>query len=293
MAWALPSVAQGIAAAVLFTVWTCVETGEFDAPMHLAPLIIALLIGGLAWRLRSRVLLALVIPAFAVSLIANVGAIEDDFIGAAILAVGVLLIALSYLAARLGVFPTGAPVLAVYGWICYLVTTYALTFPDVVDEALEDLYSFYRPWTATYATVLLVVCFTAWAGVAALAVTGRAQPRDNTQSLHLALPPLALLFCLLCPPLIERASDWAPAAVFNLVFLAHAAALMAQGCRTGEMRPTVMGCLMLSALALARYFDLFDSLVARGVVFVVVGAIIFAEGILASRARARRVGGAP
>jgi uncharacterized membrane protein len=49
----------------------------------------------------------------------------------------------------------------------------------------------------------------------------------------------------------------------------------------------VLGSLLFTALAIARYFDLFDSLLVRGLVFLVVGGVLFAEGILFMRARRR------
>jgi hypothetical protein len=68
-------------------------------------------------------------------------------------------------------------------------------------------------------------------------------------------------------------------AVFNIVFLAQSVLMMGRGCRDGEMAPTVVGSLMLIALTIGRYVDLFESLIARGIVFIVIGAILFAEGI--------------
>jgi hypothetical protein len=44
---------------------------------------------------------------------------------------------------------------------------------------------------------------------------------------------------------------------------------------------------MLVALTTARYFDLFDSLAARGLVFLVVGGGLFATGLQYSRSRKR------
>jgi len=60
---------------------------------------------------------------------------------------------------------------------------------------------------------------------------------------------------------------------------------MARGSHEASLRHTVLGSVLLSALAFARYFDLFESLMVRGLVFLVVGAALFAEGILFRRAR--------
>jgi hypothetical protein len=65
---------------------------------------------------------------------------------------------------------------------------------------------------------------------------------------------------------------------FNLVVLGVAAAWMVRGCRSGRLLPTILGSLVLAVLVFARYFDLFENLAARGTAFLVLGAILFAEG---------------
>ena len=55
-----------------------------------------------------------------------------------------------------------------------------------------------------------------------------------------------------------------------------------------------MGSLLLSLVVAARYFDLFQSLALRGVVFVGFGLILFAEGFFYRRARrSTEEGGTP
>ena len=57
------------------------------------------------------------------------------------------------------------------------------------------------------------------------------------------------------------------------------------------MRAVALGCVLLIALTGARYVDLFDSLLARGLAFLVVGAVLFVEGFLYARGK-RAKGGA-
>ena len=61
---------------------------------------------------------------------------------------------------------------------------------------------------------------------------------------------------------------------FNLILLGLAAIWMWRGSHEGRLRETVLGLLLLSAVVLARYFDLFQSLAARGLTFVVLGAVL-------------------
>lgn len=101
---------------------------------------------------------------------------------------------------------------------------------------------------------------------------------------ELLLIPLVLVFGY-WQLLTGRGAFFVAAAVLNVVFLAQSVLMMGRGCRDGEMAPTVVGSLMLIALTIGRYVDLFESLVARGVVFIVVGAALFAEGIFYVRSR--------
>ena len=82
-------------------------------------------------------------------------------------------------------------------------------------------------------------------------------------------------------------AKWPVAGIFNLVFLALATAWMARGCREGLLRPTILGSLLLVGLTTARYFDLFESLAVRGLIFLLVGGLLFTEGILFRHARRR------
>jgi uncharacterized membrane protein len=69
--------------------------------------------------------------------------------------------------------------------------------------------------------------------------------------------------------------------------------MMARGCRTGVSRPTVIGSVLFVALVVARYFDLFESLFVRGLVFVAVGVLLFLEGLFYSRQKKSLAGGGP
>ena len=77
LAWAMPSIAQGILAAVLVSIWCGSESIAFSASMNSGPLIIVALLGSLAYVKRSRVLLAVLIPAFLASLPGHQASPED------------------------------------------------------------------------------------------------------------------------------------------------------------------------------------------------------------------------
>jgi hypothetical protein len=62
----------------------------------------------------------------------------------------------------------------------------------------------------------------------------------------------------------------------NLILLALSVWLMVDGARNANRKHMVRGSILFALLAMARYTDLFDSLVARAVVFLLVGAALFA-----------------
>jgi uncharacterized membrane protein len=78
---------------------------------------------------------------------------------------------------------------------------------------------------------------------------------------------------------------WRSAAPCNLAFIVLAVTLMARGCRQTRAGLAILGAVLLIALTVARYFDLFDSLFLRGLAFIIIGAIIFAEGYLYTRTK--------
>jgi hypothetical protein len=103
------------------------------------------------------------------------------------------------------------------------------------------------------------------------------------------LMTLALILCYCQMIFLKAFNEWSAAAVlFNFVFLAHAVSMMARGCRDAKIVPAIVGSLLLAALTIARYFDLFDSLAIRGFVFIAVGVILFAQGFFYIRAKKKQ-----
>ena len=284
LAWALPSVAQGILAAVLLAIWVGVEAGEFGVAMHVGPVLIVVLLGALAYRQRSRVLLGVVIASFAVALLFSGMAVGDEeLVTSLLLCVAAVSMAAGVLVRRHGRFPEAGPIFGFLGLSTYFVMLFLLCFPDVADWMLDP--PFGEAAAGVYWLVLLAAALAAWAAVAWPLGPWRGDRRRRDCPADLLLIPLTLIFSQCYAIFLHGFDDWAVAAPFNLVLLAHAAAMMRRGCREGRLRPTVLGSLLFAALAMARYFDLFESLIARGVVFVVVGGVLFAEGVLYARSK--------
>jgi uncharacterized membrane protein len=85
--------------------------------------------------------------------------------------------------------------------------------------------------------------------------------------------------------LVANGGTWLVTGLFNLILLAIAAAWMARGCLTANLRQTIAGSLVFIVLVMARYFDLFQSLAVRGLIFVGLGGLLVAQGVLFRRAR--------
>jgi uncharacterized membrane protein len=292
MAWAVPSVAQGILAVIVLCVWNCVEAWRFDAAIEWGPAGMALLVGTLAWRRRSRLLLFVMLAGFSLSWVATTSAVSGKMIIPGILCLSALWLALNVLLPRHGWFAQSAPVWEFFGWMGLTISTYLLSFHGIAD----DLLGWRRGSALPDAGVLLVhiwapfvLALVAW-GVVAVGALRRTEPWQSDVTMELWLAPLAAVAAV-----VFSASDWMAgqggqtliAGLFNMVALALAATWMARGCREARLRPTVLGSLLLAVLAAGRYFDLFQNLAARGMVFLLVGGLLFAEGILYSRARRR------
>jgi len=295
LAWVMPSVVQGLVAVVVLSIYGCSETFGFNTAIHWAPVLLAVGGGGLAWQQRSRLLLAVTLAGFYLVLLSNCGLRHGNLAVPVALNVSVLLVALGWFARRGSCFSVSAGVLDFFGWGGFLVVVYLLSFGS---QASDDLSWPARLaegnlgwWLAFYGWLPFALALAAWAVVAR--ETWRAKlPLGQGGCERWLLPLVAVLaqFLAFAMPSVRDAElfgPWSVAGIFNLVLLAVAAAWMAEGSRAGELKPTVQGSLLLVALVLARYFDLFESLAARGLAFLVVGGVLFAEGFFYRKARLR------
>lgn len=294
LARTMPSVAQGIAAALLLTIWGCTECFGFQTPIHWAPLLLAITVGGLAYKERSRLLLIVTLAGFYFILLTNAGHAHHNLAFPAALQVSALLLALGILSQQSRVFPESAQALKFFGWAGFLVVVFILSFADASDDLLRwhrELASLKR-WflLAGYGWLPFILSLAAWIWIAARVSQKRAESEE--QPVERWLVPLTATLCQVLAvalPLTEwrmiQDSQVFIAGVINLIFLAIAAMWMSRGCREGDLKSVILGSVLLVALVFARYFDLFESLAARGLVFLFVGGALFAEGFFYRRTR--------
>ncbi len=293
MAWALPSTAQGIVAAILLTVWHGTEGIGFSHPNGIG---LPLIIGGilpLAWLQRSKALMTIGTIAGLTALSFTCGNIAEEIIVPVLFCWACALISLpsNLFATRMekNGFEDAALPLAGLGWIIYLTLLYILTFPGAENLIGLD----------TYDEIAMLCFFLSF--LVAASLVGRwlytlLQKKSGQDPKSRSLPEwlsaigvcagLGILFLRIT--VMRNIDDWGGAALFNLIFLYHAMALIAIGSRTVSMRRTAAGCLLLSLLVIARYVDLFDSLLVRGIIFFLTGGAIFGAGSFYTSAKKRK-----
>lgn len=291
LAWVLPSTIHGLVATVLIAIWGGSETLEFHDPKISALLLLAAGIVPLAWRQVSALLLAFALSAAAFLLLSQAmhyGGVAHTMV--ATLALGALLIAAGRLSRHhRPEFSAGATVMTGFGFVGFLVCAYTLGFP----RASADLLNLSRPrgehphlaQIETWGLFAIASAAWLWSGRLVLQRTLRILPEEW-------LIPIALVyaygFAALGPT--GSGSDGVAAVAFNFVVLGIAVMWMWRGCNTSQLRTTVLGSLLLAVLALARYFDLFHSLAARGLAFILLGGVFLAEAMYYRRNRRNATG---
>ncbi len=279
LALAMPSVIQGILAAVLFTIWSGAEAIEFDQPMFLAILLL-LSIFVLGYQKASKVLLAVVMLSLGVTIGFVAGSyLEDEQILLILLSVSACYMAAGHISGWYGRFRESKGIYNSLGFAGYVILLYILSFREMAKEVYETI-----PKMSSGQLFCFLLPAILAAGGWVFVLWKMYEAGEIKKKYELLLIPLVLIFGY-WQLLAKTGTFFVAAAGFNIVFLAQSVLMMGRGCRDGEMAPTVVGSLMLIALTIGRYVDLFESLIARGVVFIVVGAILFAEGIFYVRSR--------
>ncbi len=287
LAWALPSIAQGLIAAFLLALWDGFEVFAFSNPNHLAPFLIFLGILPLAWLLRSRVLAAAGLASFLFTLFAAVQRQSWQLVFPVFLSCAAALLAAGIILQKSRRAPELAPVCFFTGNVLYLFLIFVLTFPGT----REHLSLLFREMPAT---LWVLVPSAAALGLWVRALWPFSDLRERIAAglrIECFAAPIALLFYLLQTNLKHQFGGFLGAAPYNLLFLFSAVMLMQRGFRTLHLRSAVMGSVLLAALAMARYADLFQSLLARAAVFLLVGGMMLGVGIFFAHARRTRQGG--
>ena len=272
LAWAKPSIAQGLIAVLLMFLWACFEVFDFSLPNHSGPWVVLLGVLPLAWIQRSRVLLFFSLPAFMAQYAFSAGQVEDDLVLGALFYCACLYLAAGRLAPRSS-FPGSAPLFNVVGYSVYLVLVYLFTFKWVARELLDVKVNGAVEWS--YFLVPLLGALSAWLFLLA---TGAWQRADVIRRWESGLILLAMVLVLVAQLGMSREDVDIVTFVFNLVFVAHCVSMIVRGTERLSWKQVSLGCVLFSALAAARFLDLFESLLSRSLFFLALGAGLFLIG---------------
>ena len=275
LAWAIPSLAQAFLAVVLVALWSGFEVVDFGETNHWAPWLVAIGILPLAWTQRSRVLLFFGLLALVIVMMLAVAALDDELIipTAFYLCVAYVTFGLVVVDTQ---FSQSHRVFKSLGFAGYLTLLYVFSFPDGV-ELLGDV-AFSHPLALTYIALVFAACVGSWLYVL-VRLYATLDGFWRWQWGLLAIPVLLVTFGI--ANLLDF--GWLIAVPMNLVFLAHCVFFIVQGCHESNAKLVAIACVLFSALVITRYVDLFESLLLRSVIFLLLGAGLFFVGTSYSR----------
>lgn len=278
-AWVLPSTAHTILAIGLITLWHCFEVFKFGSPNHAAVWIILLGVIPLTWIQRAGGSLFLGLALFLFAYLASYSDINGDGTVVAVLfAWSTTYIVAAHIAGATH-FPQSMDAIRWIGVSVFAVLLYACTF-----SSLDDLH-FQHPlgeiaWT-TWLYFLVPICI-AVAAIAVLFSRFRATLVDRIDFIEVLIVVVVFVLAVLSAfePFKLNQVNWI---IFSILFLAYSILLIYRGTQYLRWQSTALGSALLSVYTFARFMDLFDSLLMRGMAFLVIGALLFAVGLYYSK----------
>jgi uncharacterized membrane protein len=277
-AWALPSVAQGLIAVALLSMWSGVEILDFRHDYHAGWLFILIGLLPLAWILRSRVLLLFSLVACSVLFTYNLVTTHSDLAIYAPFYLACLYIALARLVQSTG-FPESRSILRGIGFLGYLLFLYVFSFD--LHNRFSVEYDDMRWFQWAYCLIPIVLALITWSIVLFrnhCSQTGRLQ---RLESILIAFVMFIVGVNLTVP--IQYQLDWLYTLLFNLVYLSHCVIVIILGIQQVSWKQVSFGCALMALLLLVRFNDLFDSLLVRSLMFVLLGLGLFIIGYFYSR----------
>lgn len=280
LAWTLPSLTQAFMAVVLVIGWHLTEVFDFAIANHAVFVPILLGVFPLVWRLRSVQLARLVSAALLLSLGLTVGLFNEELVVVMLLLTATTLIGLARFAEistderqrQIGAY-LGKPAVVVVVAVMYLMSFTALV-PELTAEKLHD---------ATSAAYLALALLASQAVYFWLLHRRAQSPLLHLAELSALLVLLPTLAGLLQFDMQAHTLAFLVSLGFNLVLLVMSVWLMVDGAKQANRSHMMKGSILFALLAAARYVDLFESLISRALVFLLVGVALFAVSHLYQR----------
>lgn len=271
LAWTLPSLTQAFMAVTLIILWHIAEVTDFHFANHTALLLILFGLLPLVWRLHSPVLARFVSAAIFVSIGLSVGIYDEDMIVTTMLLMAAAFIGAEKILPQKSELHTelASELVKPALWVLF-VLMYLMTFSDITPDLMR------LRWSDFGNGYFIVALLVSQASFFWLLVQRRV-------SALLWLTEIAVVLALM-PSIASLFTDvggrhsavhglvWIG---FNLLLLAVSIWLMIDGAKHANRQHMVRGSILFALLAMARYTDLFDSLLARAVVFLLVGVALF------------------
>lgn len=135
----------------------------------------------------------------------------------------------------------------------------------------------YRPWGGWLDGVVTFTFITGW-----IAAAVKAFRRDSIETMVLAVFPLIGILCFLMAS-TASATDVLNALIFNGFMLFFGIMYIVMGCRNTRLRQLNGGMAILSLLLVTRFFDEEFGFLARGIVFIVLGACFLSANLVMAR----------
>ena len=290
LAWALPSIPQALLALVLFLAWMLSDFGgQVETWTFATSGLIVIGLAPLAALQRSRALTLAIAAAMLVVLPVELAQLGKGFEGLITLLLAGL--ALTYVAlAHLANDRALSPGLRGLGHFVYFVLIFIASF----NGALSEFGS--RPENGLHwlgFTLILVIPLSL---MAAALLRSSAQNdflpierRFWSNAFIWQLLMMAMMLFLALVQLHVLPSDhWWHALPATLALLAHGVILVLDGTRQSATGRATVGALLIAVVTMARFSDLFDSLLARSLAFLVIGAGFVAAGAFFNRHKEAR-----
>ena len=285
MAWARQSRLQCLATLVLLSTWACLEMFYFHRPTYIAPWLVLLGAGGLALRIGSPWLVFISLSLFYFLWVLSLVKPLDDGIGYLILALSLLFVSLGIVSERPlnQRWSTLRLALLIPGFIVYLAIVYGLTFVHFSNDVWH-LRPFDSPLQSFFFWGSLLVCLIApstfyWP-------FPNCRKVSETDAIHGALMLTTAVLVYGVGTGSITLSYGTLSGLMNLIFIGHCLLFILHGSRIQRGWEVSIGCLLFALLMFSRYSDLFDSLLSRAAVFLVLGAALFVVGNFYSRHKA-------
>ncbi|SMF27408.1 Uncharacterized membrane protein [Alteromonadaceae bacterium Bs31] len=281
LAWVLPSISHTLLALLLVFLWHWYEVFDFHGLNQSAIWLVLVGILPIAWTMRARgpLFLACCLIIFSYSttyfLIAEDN--EQTLVGV-IMSLSATMVVGSHIAGQ-SLFPQSENIFRLVGVAVFAVLLFIYSFSEFdapyfsvpLSGISASTWGYYSLPTLLLSVALILV-FTRYPNTLT----------DKLDKLEIVLVSGAsyLAFFSAFSVFGLYGIVWV---LFSVLYLVYSILLIYRGARLQRWQSTTLGGLMLSAYTFARFIDLFESLLLRGLAFLVVGAMLFAIGIYYSK----------